>query len=127
MTSDRSIEASAPRSRVWRALTDMDEFAQWFRVKCRAGRLAPGERVDMVCTTPKYKGGAFYLVVDEMTPEQRFTWRWHPGVEKLVKDFSSEPMTKVGFELLPSQRREKAQKENDGGWEYMLGALVRHL
>jgi uncharacterized protein YndB with AHSA1/START domain len=130
---------------VWRALTDIREFAQWFSVECTAGQFAPGERVDMVCTTPGYEGVKFYVIVDEMTPERRFAWRWHPGVEKPGEDFSSEAMTQVvfeledeasgalirvvesGFDLLPPERREKAHKENDGGWEFMLSALVQYL
>ena len=145
MQTDRSIVASAPRSRVWRALTDMGEFGQWFGVDYAAGRFAVGERVDMICTAPEYRGVSFYIVVEKITPEYRFVWRWHPGIEKPGEDFSSEPMTRVVFELeevedgtlvrvvetgfdrLPPIRKEKAQTENDGGWEHMLKELVRHL
>ncbi len=137
--------APAGRNRVWRALTEMGEFEQWFHVECASGRFAPGERVDLICTTPGYEGVRFYLIVDEMTAERRFAWRWHPGIEKAGEDFSAEPFTEVvfeldeaeggtlvrvvetGFELLPAERGTKQQKENDGGWAYMLQSLVRHL
>ena len=111
MTTDRSIVAPAPRSRAWSALTDLREFSQWFNVECNSGSFSPGDRVDMVCTTPGYEGVKFYLVVEEMTAEQRFGWRWHPRVEKPGEDFSSDPLTHVVFEL----------DEVDGG------TLVRHL
>lgn len=150
MKTERSILAPATRSRVWRALTDMDEFRQWFGVefvggRFAGGRFAAGQRVDMTCTAPEYAGMAFYLVVEEVTPESRFVWRWHPGLQKPGEDFSAEPMTQVvfeleevdggtrvrvvetGFEQLPPDRGERAQKENDGGWVYMLESLVRHL
>ena len=145
MNTDRSVRTPAAQSRVWRALTHKEEFEQWFCVEITAGRFIEGARVDMVSTLPDYKGVAIYLVVGEMTPERRLTWRWHPGVEKPGEDFSDGPMTLVvfeleeadggtlirvmetGFEELPADRRERARKENDRGWEYMLGALVRHL
>jgi len=145
MKTDRAMVTAASRSRVWRALTEMSEFQQWFSVECVSGRFAPGERVDFICTTPEYKGVKFYLIVEEMTPERRFGWRWHPGIEKPGEDFSVEPFTHVVFELdevdgktkvrvvetgfdeLPPARRERAHEENDGGWEFMLGSLARHL
>lgn len=85
MTTDRSIVAPAPRSRAWSALTDLREFSQWFNVECNSGSFSPGDRVDMVCTTPGYEGVKFYLVVEEMTAEQRFGWRWHPGGRSLAR------------------------------------------
>jgi uncharacterized protein YndB with AHSA1/START domain len=41
---ERKIRLSAPRSRVWRALTNPVEFGAWFGVKVE-GRFAPGARV----------------------------------------------------------------------------------
>ena len=39
---EKSIELNAPIERVWRALTDHNEFGEWFRVKLD-GPFAPGE------------------------------------------------------------------------------------
>ena len=41
---ERTIVVRAPRSRVWRALTDAREFGTWFGVKVE-GTFAPGARV----------------------------------------------------------------------------------
>jgi uncharacterized protein YndB with AHSA1/START domain len=40
---EKSIDLAAPLDRVWRALTDHEEFGQWFRVKLD-GPFAAGER-----------------------------------------------------------------------------------
>ena len=40
---EKQVRLNAPRSRVWRALTDADEFGQWFRVKL-VTHFAVGER-----------------------------------------------------------------------------------
>ena len=38
---EKSIELNSPIERVWRALTDHNEFGEWFRVKLD-GPFAPG-------------------------------------------------------------------------------------
>ena len=39
---EKQIEVKAPLSRVWRALTDHNEFGEWFRVKLE-GPFVPGK------------------------------------------------------------------------------------
>ena len=96
----------------WRG--EPDENRQ---IDCGAGGAEPGvARVDgdervLAVVQAGYEGVKFHLVVEEMTAEHRFAWRWHPGVEKPGEDFSSDPLTHVVFEL----------DEVDGG------TLVRHL
>ena len=38
---EQQVRLSAPRARVWRALTDPQEFGKWFGVKL-SGTVAPG-------------------------------------------------------------------------------------
>lgn len=145
MRSEQSMLTRAGRARVWRALAELSEFCEWFGVRCKSGRLAPGEQVDLICTVPGYEGVEFSIVVQEMTPERRLVWRWHPGVEGPGEDLSSEPMTTVcielddsdggtrvhvletGFEHLPEQRRAKAHAENNQGWAMQMQSLQRYL
>ncbi len=140
---EKRILLRSSRNRVWRALTDLSEFCSWFGVEA-AGAFAPGARIRMTCTMEDCKGLMFDVIVEEMEPERRFSWRWHPGSEQPAPD-SREPMTLVVFELeetdggtlltvvetgfdrLSAERRTKAYRENEGGWEYQMGALDRYV
>src|SRR6058998_385688 len=79
MTSTDRIEKRvllrAPRSRVWRALSSIEEFNSWFGVKL-VGELAPGKTVRGKLTNPKYEHLSLELVVDRVEPEHFFSYRW---------------------------------------------------
>ena len=133
---EKSILIRAPRGQVWRALTNLEEFARWFQVKAE-GRFAPGARVDMVSTHPLGKGAAFSVVVQSMEPEVLFSWRWHPGsnddpsslVEFRLEDAEGGTRVTVvesGFERLPLERRAKAFEDNTRGWEIQSIALQQY-
>src|ERR1051325_8570665 len=77
---ERSVFIRAPRTRVWRAITDVAEFSAWFQVKAQ-GQFAPHSKLRMVSTHPKCLGLEFDVTVEDVTPEQSFAWRWHPGAE----------------------------------------------
>ena len=46
---EKSLVLRAPRSRVWKALTDPAQFGQWFRATVN-GRFEPGAQVRAVST-----------------------------------------------------------------------------
>lgn len=137
---EKHILIRAPRQRVWRALTNIEEFARWFRVEAH-GSFRPGARVDMVSTHPLGQGAKFSVEVQAMEPETLFSWTWHPGVKPPGADYEAEPGTCVefrladaeggtlvtvvesGFDSLTLERRVKAFQENEKGWEIQLAAL----
>src|SRR6266404_3080877 len=94
---ERKKLVRAPRARVWQALTKVEHFCKWFRVEAK-GTFQPGARVEMVCTHEEHKGIRFFLIVDELTPERKFSWRWQPGAGQPPAG-SAEPMTLVEFLL----------------------------
>jgi uncharacterized protein YndB with AHSA1/START domain len=142
----RSSFIRAPRSRVWRALTDVAEFSRWFSVETSLTAFQPGARVRGIST---HEGACyrqeFFLDVVEMVPERTFSWRWHPGTNPLNEDLSQEPMTLVtfqledaeggtlvtvtesGFDQLFAARRPRVFGENEEGWKIQIAALERHL
>jgi uncharacterized protein YndB with AHSA1/START domain len=137
---EKHILIQAPRGKVWRALTNIEEFARWFQVQA-SGSFKPGARVDMVSTHPLGAGAKFFVEVEAMDPESRFAWRWHPGTKPPGMD---EPPTLVefrleeseggtlvtvvesGFDRLSLERRAKAFGENERGWEIQLAALKEY-
>ena len=127
------------RERVWRALTNADEFGAWFGANLAGQTIAPGAHVVGKITIPNYEHVTFDIIVEEMVPERRFAWRWHPhAVEKGV-DYSAEQRTLVtftledapggatllrvvetGFDAIPAERRMTAFLGNRSGWTAQL-------
>lgn len=142
----RSTFIRAPRSRVWRALTDISEFCRWFSAETDDPAFLPGVHIRLRSTYPgPYYGMQFSVDVAEIVPEQTFSWRWHPGVKLADEDLSQEPatlvtfrledaeggtlvtVTETGFDQLFASRRERVFEENDSGWKTQMAALERHF
>lgn len=141
---EKEIVMRAPRSRVWRALTDAREFGQWFRADIK-GDFAAGKPARGRITHPGYEHVAFEVEVERIEPERLFSFRWHPYAVDPRKDYSKEPTTLVVFELdevpegtrlrvtesgfdhIPAERREEAFRMNTGGWEGQVKNIARHV
>jgi uncharacterized protein YndB with AHSA1/START domain len=142
---EKNVVLKAPRSRVWRAISDSNEFGQWFQIALE-GPFEAGARVGFTITTPgKYEGVKGVFVMGRVEPENFLSFRWHPyGIEPNV-DYSKEPMTLVTFELsdvkegtalrivesgfdaIPESRRALAYRMNDGGWTQQLENIARYV
>jgi uncharacterized protein YndB with AHSA1/START domain len=134
----------APRDRVWRALTDHQEFSEWFGV-VMAGPFEAGKRVTGRVTIEAYKDLAFALVVEKLLPPRYFSWRWNPAAIDPKADYSQEPMTLVeftldevaggtkltvvesGFDQIPAARRAEAFRLNNEGWNEQMVNIERHV
>ncbi len=141
---EKQILLRAPRSRVWRALTDAREFSEWFRVKL-TGEFRAGQRITGPVTYPGYEHLTIEAWVERMEPESYFSFRWHPNAVERSVDYSKEPTTLVEFRLeevsggtllkvvesgfgqIPAARRAAAHKANSGGWEGQLQAIERYV
>ena len=139
---ERSVVLRAPRSKVWRALTDPKQFSEWFGATLR-DPFVPGARVRGPVTQRDYEHLTMDITIDRVEPERLFSWRWHPGGDPDIDP--AEPMTLVVFELeevpegtrltvtetgfdrVPVSRRGKAYRENDQGWAEQLEAITRYL
>lgn len=140
---EKRIELKAPVSRVWRALTDYQEFGEWFRVKLD-GPFEPGQVSRGHITYPGYEHLQWEAIIQKMEPEHLFSFTWHPYAIDPQKDYSQEPptlvefrleqtaggtlllLTESGFENLPSDRRE-AFPRNDGGWTEQMKNIETHV
>ena len=141
---EKKVHLKAPRARVWKALTDAEEFGRWFGVKLE-GPFVPGERARGRITHPGYEHVTMEIVVDRMEPEHTFAWRWHPAAIEPDVDYASEPMTVVtftleeqdggtllsvvesGFDGVPMTRRQTALRMNTEGWEGQMRNIERHV
>jgi uncharacterized protein YndB with AHSA1/START domain len=141
---EKEILMRAPRSRVWRALTDAEQFGAWFGIKLD-GVFAPGAHVHGRITNPPYEHVTIDFAIERMHPESRFSYRWHPYPVEPGVDYSSEPMTLVefrleevaegtqvrvvesGFDRIPLARRAEAFRINNAGWDEQLENLARYV
>jgi uncharacterized protein YndB with AHSA1/START domain len=139
---EKTTVLRAPRSKVWRALTDPAQFSQWFGVVLK-DPFVPGARVRGPVTSRGYEHLTMDITIDRVEPERLFSWRWQPGGDPDIDP--AEPMTLVVFELeevpegtrltvkesgfdrIPVARRGKAYRENDEGWTGQLKNLGKYL
>ena len=141
---EKKIVLRAPRTRVWRALANAEEFGAWFGIKLD-GAFAPGHRVRGQMTSPGHEHVTIEFAVERMDPESRLSYRWHPYPVESGVDYSNEPMTLVEFQLeevaggtqltvvesgfdgIPPARRAEAFRMNDAGWAEELKNIARYV
>ena len=136
---EEQVLLQSPRARVWRALTSPDELGAWFGVNLAGATIAPGAHVTGYMTIPNYEHVRFDVLIEEMVPERRFAWRWHPFAVERGVDYSAEPRTLVaftledapdggtllrvvesGFDAIPVERRAAAFLADSNGWRSQL-------
>lgn len=133
----------APRTRVWRALTDARQFSAWFGIELNE-QFAVGRSVQGQLT---FRGERVTIdfVVERMDAEEYFAYRWHPGAIDPKADYSTEPMTLVefrltsvpegteltitesGFDRIPQHRRDEAYRMVEGGWKSQVEKLRAYV
>jgi uncharacterized protein YndB with AHSA1/START domain len=147
-TSDRiekQIVLDAPRERVWRAITDVNEFNEWFGVALTSP-FKPRAVVSGRVTHPGHEHLVMTVWVEAMESPRRFSFRWYPEATNPNVDYSGEPTTLVtftledapngatrltvvesGFDAVPESRRAAAFSGNSKGWERQLESIRKHL
>jgi uncharacterized protein YndB with AHSA1/START domain len=158
MTTDRiekEVLLRAPLERVWRAISDADEFGRWFGVRFDgpfvAGTSVTGvirpttvdEDVARAQETHAGKSDTWQIVAVE--PQQRLAFRWHPYAVESGTDYSQEPTTLVefnlaettdgvllrivesGFDKIPAERRASAFEANSEGWAKQTELVSKYL
>jgi uncharacterized protein YndB with AHSA1/START domain len=141
---EKKVHLRHPRSKVWRALTDAQEFGKWFGAVFTES-FKPGARLRGKITHKGYEHMTMDITIERMEPERLFSWRWHPGAAESGESFADEPTTLVVFELpevaggtlltvvesgfdqIPLARRAKAFRENDEGWAWQMKAIEEYL
>ena len=141
---EKRVVLRAPRSRVWRALVDADEFGTWFGVRMHAP-FREGATVRGQITHPGYEHVVMEVLVERIEPERYFAYRWHPYAVDPKTDYSNEPTTLVefrledsgegtaltivesGFDRVPLARRAEAFRMNEQGWTAQARNIERHV
>jgi uncharacterized protein YndB with AHSA1/START domain len=158
MSTDRiekQVLLRAPLDRVWRAISDSEEFGRWFGVRFDgpfvAGRsvaatITPTTVDDEVAELQRPHAGAkatWQIVAVEA--QRRFAYRWHPYAVEPGVNYDREPTTLVeftlsetpdgvlltivesGFDAIPEARRYTAFEANSGGWAKQVELVRKYL
>jgi uncharacterized protein YndB with AHSA1/START domain len=141
---EKQVTYDVPRSRVWRALTDVAQFNSWFGVTLTSPFVA-GAEVSGKFTHAKYEHLTMTIRIETMEPERRFAFRWHPYAIEEGVDYAAEPTTLVtftledvsdgtrltivesGFDAIPESRRAKAFSMNSNGWNSQVENIRKFL
>src|SRR4051812_33560346 len=75
---ERSVHIKAPRARVWRALSDAEQFAPWFGAALQGKQFTAGQRVQAPMTIPGHEHVPFDVIVERVEPQDLMSYRWHP-------------------------------------------------
>lgn len=141
---EKVARLNAPVSRVWRALTDHEEFGAWFRVNLdgpfKVGALSTGRM-----THPGYEHVEWESTTEQMVPEQLFVFSWPPSAidpntkyeagAKVMVEFRLEPsdggtrltITESGFLQFPESKRLEALRSNTQGWDIQAKNIAAHV
>ncbi len=140
----KHITLKAPRPRVWRALTDYQQFSVWFGVNLETPFVA-GQSTRGNLTVPGYEHLRMEVEVQMIEPENRFSFAWHPYAIDPGVDYSQEAPTLVeftledvengtsltvvesGFDAIPAARREEAFRMNDHGWTQQMQDIKEYV
>ena len=141
---EKIVTLHATPARVWRALTDVTKFNEWFGVNVTSP-FVPGAQVSGTFRHAKYAHVTLMLWIESMETERFFSYRWHPYAVEQSIDYSAESTTLVtftlqaveggtqltivesGFDAIPESRRALAFSMNTNGWNGQAENLARYL
>ncbi len=96
---EKVVDLAAPVSRVWRALTDHEEFGKWFRVSLD-GPFKVGALTTGYITYPGHEDMKWESVTEQMIHEQLFAFSWPPSAVDPDTEYDSGAKVMVEFRLL---------------------------
>ena len=141
---ERSIELKAPLSKVWKAITDHNEFGQWFGCQFD-GPFVVAKTIPGKLNFPDFDHMQWAVDVKKMEPERLFSFTWHPYPADPAIDYTKETPTLVefklqsipggtlltviesGFENIPANRRLEAFRMDTEGWIEQLENVAKYV
>jgi uncharacterized protein YndB with AHSA1/START domain len=152
---EKRVELRASLDRVWRAISDAEEFGRWFGVRfdgpfvagsCVTAAITPTIVDDDVAKRQEPHAGvkSTWQIV-ALEPKRRFAYRWHPFAIDPDADYDREPTTLVeftlseipdgvlltivesGFDAIPEARRSASFEANAEGWAIQADLVRRYL
>lgn len=155
MKIEKQVVLRAPLQRVWRAISDAEEFGRWFGVRFD-GPFVAGTSVTAAITPTTvddevaarqepHTGVRSTWQIVAIEPPRRFAYRWHPFAVDAGVDYDREPTTLVeftlaerpdgvlltitesGFEAIPPARRGPSFEANGEGWAIQTTLVRKYI
>lgn len=141
---EKVVDLAAPVARVWRAITDHEEFGAWFRVRLD-GPFEVGATTTGNITFPGHEHVKWVSVTERMDHERVFVFSWPPSAvdpdtkydadAKILVEFRLEPtssgtrltITESGFRQFPDSKRLEMLRSNEEGWDIQAGNVAAHV
>ncbi len=141
---EKVVELAAPVPRVWRALTDHEQFGQWFRVRLD-GPFTVGAKSTGNITYPGFEHMKWESLTERMEHERLFAFSWPPGAidpdntysddAKVVVEFRLQPselgtrltITERGFLHFPESKRLEVLRSNQEGWDIQARQVAEYV
>ncbi len=142
---DRKILLHAPLAKVWNAISNAEEFGDWFKVDFIGKTFEPGQKIGGHITYPGYEHLLAEMEIDKIEPQHYLSLHWHPYAVDPNIDYSQEPTTMVefvlkevddgillsvsesGFDRIPLSRRKEAFRMNSSGWEEQMKNIEHYV
>lgn len=143
---ERSVVVKAPRQRVWRAISNAEEFGTWFGVNLKGQTFSSGQLVRGPITIVGYEHVIWEVRIERIEPPNLLSYRWHPYAVDPRMDYEKEEPTLVtftltdapgnatlltlvesGFDKVPPERRLEAFRMNSRGWSAQMDNIARHV
>jgi uncharacterized protein YndB with AHSA1/START domain len=150
---EKEVLLHAPLERVWRAVSDAEQFGQWFGVRFDGPFVAGASLTGVITPTAvdddvakaqqPHAGTAATWHIVAVEPQRRLAFRWHPydvaegedpGPTTLVEFTLTEKPDGVllrieesGFDAIPAERRSSAFEGNSEGWAEQTRLIAKYL
>ncbi len=141
---EKVVDLAAPVAKVWRAITDHEEFGEWFRVRLD-GPFEVGATTTGNITYPGHEHMKWVSVTEQMDHERVFAFSWPPSAvdpdtdydedAKVRVEFRLEPkgdgtrltITETGFRQFPESKRLEVLRSNTEGWDIQATNIAAHV
>ena len=141
---EKVVDLNAPISRVWRALTNHEEFGSWFHVRLDNPFIL-GEITTGNITYPGYEHMEWVSTTEKLDHERLFAFSWPPSSidpdntydddAKVLVEFHLEPngdgtrltIVETGFMQFPESKRLEVLRSNDEGWEIQTRNIAEYV
>lgn len=141
---EKVTDIAAPVARVWRAITNHEEFGEWFHVKLD-GPFEVGKITEGRITYPGYEHMEWISTTERLEPESLFAFSWPPSAvdpdsdydddAKVMVEFRLEPtdsgtrltITESGFLQFPESKRLEVLRSNTDGWNMQAVNVANHV
>jgi uncharacterized protein YndB with AHSA1/START domain len=155
MKIEKQVVLRAPLERVWRAISDAEEFGRWFGVRFDGPFVAGASVTAAISPTTvdsevaerqePHAGVRSTWQIVAVEPRRRFAYRWHPFAVDPEVDYDREPTTLVeftlaerpdgvlltitesGFEAIPEARRGPSFEANGEGWAIQTTLVRKYI